>query len=237
MKAVVLAAGKGTRLASLTATAPKPMLPVKGRPVIGHVLDLLVRSGVREVFMNLYHLPQVIMEYCGSGSQWGLKITYALERELLGTAGAVRNFGRHLEQSAFFVVYGDNYLECDIGALWKFHEEKRGLATIALFEKEDVTGSGVVQLNGGGRVLRFVEKPVPSEAFGSLVNGGLYVLSPAILPLIPDDVPCDFGYHVFPSLLASGHPIYGRVMDGAVWPIDTPDLYRRLQDRMDDGPP
>lgn len=233
MKAVVLAAGKGTRLGSLTEAIPKPMLPVGGRPVIGHLLDLLARSGIKEVFMNLHHHPEVLSGYCGDGSQWGLRITYSVEPELLGTAGAVTNFSRHLSESPFFVVYGDNYLECDPTALRKFHEERKGLATIALFEKEDVTGSGVVKVDDEGRVLEFIEKPPPSETFSRLVNGGLYLLSPAILSLISDVQPCDFGYHVFPALLASSYPIYGRVMEGAVWPIDTPDLYRELRERMD----
>ena len=236
MKAVVLAAGKSTRLDSLTATVPKPMLPVGGRPVIGYLLDLLARNGVREVFMNLHHHPEVLRDYCGDGSRWGLRISFAVETELLGTAGAVKNFGRHLGDSPFFVIYGDNYLECDLAALRKLHEERNGVATIALFEKEDVTGSGVVQIDDEGRVLRFVEKPLPSEAFSHLVNGGLYVLSPSILPLIPNNVPCDFGYHVFPELLNSGYEIYGRVMEGAVWPIDTPDLYQRLRELIGDGP-
>ncbi len=236
MKAVVLAAGKGTRLGSATAMLPKPLLPVRGRPVIGLVLDLLARNGVGEVFMNLHHHPDALRDYCGDGGRWGLRITYAVERELLGTAGTVRNFARYLAESSFFVVYGDNYFECDLAALQEFHAQRKGVATIALFEKEDVTGSGIVQVDAEGRVLRFVEKPPPSETFSRLVNGGLYVLSPAILPLIPDRVPCDFGYHVFPALLASGHRIYGRVMEGGVWPIDTPDLYRKLRQRMGDEP-
>ncbi len=168
MKAVVLAAGRGTRLESLTATVPKPMLPVGGRPVIGHLLDLLARNGVKEVFINLHHGPNILRDYCGDGSRWGLRVTYAVEPELLGTAGAVRNFGKYLGESPFFVVYGDNYLECDVTGLRKFHEERRGLATIAVFEKEDVAGSGVVQLDSEGRVLRFVEKPHPSDVFSRL---------------------------------------------------------------------
>ena len=236
MKAVVLAAGKGTRLEALTTTVPKPMLPVRGRPLMGFLLDLLARNGVREVFMNLHHHPEVLKDYCGDGARWGLRITYTVESELLGTAGAVKNFGVYLGESPFFVVYGDNYLECNPTSLWELHEERKGLATIALFEKDEVSGSGTVQVDEDGRLLRFIEKPLPSEAFSRLVNGGLYVLSPAILPLIPDNVPCDFGYHVFPALLASGHLIYGQVMEGSLWPIDTPDLYRKLGERMGDGP-
>jgi NDP-sugar pyrophosphorylase family protein len=208
------------------------MLPVGDRPIIGHLLNLLARAGVREIFMNLHHQPQVLRDYCGDGGRWGLRIAYAFEPELLGTAGAVRNFSKHLSDSPFFVVYGDNYLESDLTDVWTFHQEREALVTIGLFEKEDVTESGIVQVDAEGRVLRFVEKPRPWEVFSRLVNGGLYVLSPAILPLIPDTVPCDFSYHVFPALLASGQPVYGRVMTGAVWGIDTPDLYRRLCEHL-----
>lgn len=235
MKAVVLAAGKGRRLGALTATVPKPMLRVVGRPIVGHTLERLARSGVRQVFMNLHHHPEVLRRYCGDGSRWGLRITYAVERQLAGTAGAVRSFGDHLRDASFFVIYGDNYLECDLAPVWRFHERHGGLATIALFEKEDTTGSGVVQVDADGRVVRFVEKPPPGQAWSRLVNGGVYVLSPAILPLLPDRVPCDFGYDVFPALVAAGEPIYGRVLEGGVWPIDTPDLYERLRRRMGDA--
>jgi NDP-sugar pyrophosphorylase family protein len=231
LKAVLLAAGKGTRLGPLTATQPKPMLPVGGRPVIGHLLELLARTGVSDVYINLHHEPAPIREYCGTGGRWGLSIHYAIEGELLGTAGAVRNFGPHLREAPFFVVYADNFLECDLGALWTFHQERRAIASIGLFEKQDVTGSGIVELASDGRVLRFLEKPSPAQVFSRLVNGGLYVLSPAILPLLPDRVPSDFGHDVFPSLLRDGHPVYGRPMEGSVWPIDTPALYRAVQAR------
>ncbi len=235
MKAVVLAAGKGTRLSELTARIPKPMLAVGGRPVIGRVLERVAQSGVREVFMNLHHGADVLTAFCGNGARWGLRITYAFEPELLGTAGAVRNFASQLGgESAFFVVYGDNYLDCDLSRLWEFHVKRGGLASLALFEKDDVSGSGVVQLDGQGRIARFVEKPAPAQGVGRLVNGGVYVCSPDILPLLPATVPCDFGYDAFPSLLAAGHALYGRVMEGAVWPIDTPELYRQLRARVGD---
>ena len=237
MKAVVLAAGKGTRLQALTAEIPKPMLPVGGRPVIDRVLSLLAADGVNEVFINLHHQKEAIAAYCGSGERWGVRITYAVESQLLGTAGAVRNLCEHLRDAPFFVVYGDNYLDCDLSALRTLHRERQGVATIGLFEKDDTIGSGVVELDENGRVVRFVEKPRRSEAFGNLVNGGVYVLSPSIIELIPSCAPCDFGYDVFPALLASGYPVYGLVLKGAVWPIDTPDLYRRLCERMSNEHP
>lgn len=237
MKAVVLAAGKGTRLSSITNGFPKPMLTVGGRPVIDRVLEMVAQSGVREVFLNLHHCADMLTDFCGDGGRWGLRITYAFEPTLLGTAGTVRSFAPQLgRESPFLVVYGDNYLECELSGLSEFHTKHGGIASIGLFEKEDVTDAGIVQLDANGRILRFAEKPFPLQVFSRLVNGGVYVFSPDILPLIPEAIPCDFGYDVFPSLLAAGHVLYGCVMDGAVWPIDTPPLYQKLRDRLGDGP-
>jgi NDP-sugar pyrophosphorylase family protein len=235
LKAVLLAAGKGTRLGALTAAQPKPMLPVGGRPVVDHLLDLLTDAGVTEAYINLHHAPATLQEHCGTGARWGIRIEYAIEPELLGTAGAVRNFARHLADAPFFVVYGDNYLETDLGALWRFHHARKAVASIGLFEKDDVTGSGIVEIDSQGRVLRFVEKPRPAEVFSRLVNGGLYVLSPDVLPLISDRVPCDFGYDVFPALVEAGRPVYGRRMEGRVGALDTPELYRELAAQVERG--
>lgn len=237
MKAVVLAAGKGTRLNSITTTIPKPMLAVGGRPVIDRVLEMVAESGVREVLMNLHHCAEVLADFCGDGARWGLHITYAFEPKLLGTAGAVRNFASYLAGGApFFVVYGDNFFECKLSELFEFHAAHGGIGAIALFGKEDVTGSGIAEVGDDGRILRFAEKPLPSQVFSKLVNGGVYVFSPEILSLIPRAIPCDFGHDVFPALLSAGHQLFGQVMDGAVWPIDTPPLYRKLRERMGDGP-
>lgn len=232
MQAVVLAAGKGTRLGSLTATVPKPMLPAGNRPIIGHVLDLLARHRVRRAFINVHHGAAVLQEYCGDGSRWDLEIVYSFEPQLLGTAGTVKRLGPQLAGSAFLVVYGDNYLDCDLSSLVAFHDRSASLATVALFRKDDVAGSGIVEIDEGHRIVRFLEKPRPTDVFSHLVNAGLYVLSPAILPLIPDFVPCDFGYHVFPALLKSRLQLCGRVMHGRLWPSDTPPLYRALCERL-----
>src|SRR5437870_3853008 len=168
------------------------MLPIGGRPLIDRNLSLLAESGVDEVFVNLHHQAEAVTAYCGRGERWGLKITYAFEPELLGTAGAVKNFGRDLGDGPFFVVYGDNYFDCKFSALRRAYEERPAIATLALFERDDTAGSGVVVLDATDRVVRFREKPTMSDPPGRLVNGGLYVLSPALLPLIPDAVPCDF---------------------------------------------
>lgn len=232
MKAVVLAAGKGVRLNRLTQKTPKPMLPVGGKPIVSYLLERLAKTGVGEVFMNLHHNPEVLRDYCGDGSSWGLRITYSFEPELLGTAGAVKNFQEYLEDGPFWVVYGDNYLDCDFSSLWEFHAEWDGLASIALFEKEDTSGAGIVRLDDNGRVIKFVEKPLEGSISGNLVNGGLYILSPDIFSHILGHGAPDFGYDIFPSLLSKGHSIYGKVMQGELWGIDTPEKYENLKGKV-----
>ena len=233
MKAVVLAAGRGTRLGGLTADVPKPMLEVRGCPVIGHTLSLLRRIGVEEVFINLHQNPEAIWNFFGDGSGWGLRIVYAYEPSLRGTAGALRNFAVHLTDEPFWVVYGDNYLDCSIRPLYDFHQENGGVATIALFEREDVRGAGVVRLDSRGAVLEFVEKPPLREAAPGLVNGGVYVVSPSIFSFIPEVGSSDFGFDVFPRVIRAGAKMYGRVLEGSSSPIDTPDLYRRLKEQVE----
>ncbi|MBT4431713.1 MAG: nucleotidyltransferase family protein [Nitrospinaceae bacterium] len=232
MKAVVLAAGKGTRLNRLTETTPKPMLPVGGEPIVSYLLEQLAKVGVSEIFMNLHHSPDVLRNYCGDGSSWGFQITYSYEPELLGTAGAVKNFQKYLEGEPFWVMYGDNYLECDLYSLWEFHAERDGVASIALFEREDTSGAGIAQLDDDDRVTGFVEKPPEGSGAGNLVNGGLYVLSPDIFSHIPAHGAPDFGYDIFPALLSGGHPIFGKVMPGEVLGIDTPERYEHLKGKF-----
>jgi mannose-1-phosphate guanylyltransferase len=227
VKAIVLAAGKGSRLSTYTEEIPKPMLPVRGRPVLDHLLRKLKGMGVEEVFINLHHQPDVIRSYFGSGEKLELSIHYAFEPELLGTAGALRNFAGEISgESSFYVCYGDNLFDCDFAPLRSFHEKTGALATIGLFVKEDVRGSGVAELDSEGRVIRFVEKPDPASVTSHLVNAGVYVLSPEILSFV-SHVPCDFGHDVFPAMLAGEAALFGLVLDGTVRAIDTPELYEK----------
>ncbi len=219
MRAVVLAAGKGTRLGALTDALPKPMLPLNGQPLIHYTLSRLVDAGVSDVFINLHHCPDVLRSYCSTGERWGLNITYVHE--------PVRELTRHLESAPFYVLYGDNYFECDLADLAASQRATGALATIGLVEREDVATSGIVGVDDDGRIRRFKEKPSPDEAFSHLVNAGVYVLSPAIFTLMPAVTPCDFGHDVFPALLAAGERLYG-VVTGPVWASDTPELYRAL---------
>ena len=227
-RAMVLAAGLGSRLRPLTDAVPKPMLPVRGKPLLEHHVEALAAAGVREIVINLHHLPAVIVDHFGDGQRWGVRITYSHEPELLGTAGAVKRVA-HLFPEPFFVLYGDNYLRCDLVALAGLHERAGAVASLALFGLPDVSRSGVAEVAPDGRILRFVEKPRPGETESRLVNAGAYVLSPEALDWVPAGGPADFGRDVFPAMVAGGARLYGFVMpEGGVEGADSPELYRRL---------
>ena len=230
MKAMILAAGKGTRLAPLTDTLPKSMIPIGGKPVLEHTIVWLRCSGVSEVIINLYHQPHVIPAYFGDGSKWGMRITYSQETELLGTAGGVRQAAWFFD-APFFVLYGDNLSTCDLSQMVRKHRERGAMATMALHWRADPSSSGIAELDADDRIVRFVEKPRPEEVFSNWVNAGIYVLNLEILDQIPAGQPCDFGREVFPRMLADGRALCGYRMQGdeGLWWIDTPADLARVQ--------
>lgn len=230
VKAMLLAAGSGTRLRPLTERVPKCMVPVWGKPVLQHNIEWLARHGVTDLVINLCHLPEVVMDHLGDGGRWGVRIIYSVEKEPLGTAGGVKNVERFFNRS-FFVWYGDNLSTCDLDRLFRFHREKGGLATIVLFHRQDPTASGIVGLDENDRITRFLEKPKPDQVFSHWVNAGIFVLEPEVLKAIPPEGPSDFGRDIFPALLAQGTALYGYRMspDEGLWWIDTPEDLRKME--------
>ncbi len=229
MNAMLLAAGEGTRLRPLTDTAPKPMLPVAGKPLLQHVVERLVQSGIREIVINLHHQPEAITEHFGDGTKYGVRIAYSYEPRLLGTAGAVKKVAASFAET-FLLVYGDNLTTCDLERLIEFHRRKQGIATVALFKRDDVSQSGVAELDGDARIIRFVEKPRAGEIGSRWVSAGILVLEPEVLDVIPTEQPSDFGRDILPALMAVGRHVYGYCMSGneKLWWIDTPEDYRRV---------
>ncbi|MHB1415123.1 MAG: nucleotidyltransferase family protein [Chloroflexota bacterium] len=229
-KAMILAAGEGTRLRPLTADTPKPLLPLAGVPLILYSLALLRQHGICEVAVNLHHNAQKIVDCLGDGSRLGMKIHYSYEEALLGTAGGLRKVA-HLFDDTFVVLYGDVLTDCDLSALIRFHRKQGGPATLALSEVTNPWEVGIVQLDQDGRVLDFVEKPPRGSAAGNLANGGIYVMERVVLDYVPKSGPCDFGYDVFPHLLREGLPIYGYLLPAKTYLVDigTLDKYRRAE--------
>lgn len=234
MKALILAAGKGTRLGQLTADFPKPMLPVDGRPLLAHHIDWLRRHGVTEIAMNLHHAPEVIRAYFGDGEAFGVAITYSYEPELLGTAGAAKRLEHFLDQP-FVVVYGDVFTNIDLGNLEAFHRDRMNGAqcglTLSLYRVPNPTECGLVDLDATGRVRRFVEKPPADQVFTDLANAGFLICEPQVLSLVPADAVYDFGRDLLPDLLAADWPVWGLPIAPNEYVIDigTPSGYQRAQ--------
>lgn len=229
MKAFILAAGLGTRLRALGLDVPKVMVPVGGKPLLQHHLELLSRQGIREFIVNLHYLPEKITDYFGDGSRFGVQITYSHEPELLGTAGAVKKMEAELRGGPFLLFYGDNLVRLELPALVGFHRAQRALATLALWESPEPWTGGVVETDATGRVTRFVEKPDRKEVSTNLINAGIYVLEPAVLDAIPAGQFYDFGKDLFPRLLAEGKPLYAMKPNAYVQDIGTPERLAKAQ--------
>ena len=222
MKAMILAAGEGTRLRPLSLSLPKVLAPLNGAPLLQFTLEWLKRHGVRQVAINLCHLGPKILDFCSDGSRFDLRITYSWEEAPLGTAGGVKKIAGFFDQ-AFIVVYGDVLTNLDLSRMMRWHKLKRGVATIAAHKVVNPWQSGVVSLNRHGQIVEFVEKPRLEAEPECLVNGGVYILEKSILNYIPDDGYCDFGYDVFPMLISSGIPIYAYILGDEEYLIDIGD--------------
>jgi NDP-sugar pyrophosphorylase family protein len=232
-KAMLLTAGRGTRLSPLTETVPKCMVPLAGKPLLEHTIEYLRGYGVTELIVNLHYLPEVVPAYFGDGRRWGVHLTYAPEAELLGTAGSVKKMAAQLAEP-FFVWYGDNLSTCRLDQLWQQHEAKGGVATIALYEREDPTQSGIVGLDSYDRITRFLEKPRLQEVFSHWVNAGIFVLDPSVLQAIPAEGTADFGRDIFPQLVAQNARLYGYKMTAGegLWWIDTLADFKQVESTL-----
>jgi NDP-sugar pyrophosphorylase family protein len=235
MKAFILAAGLGTRLRSLGLDLPKVMVPVGGKPLLEHHLELFKRQSIRELIVNLHYLPEKITSYFGDGTRCGVKITYSREPELLGTAGAVKKMERELLDGTFLVFYGDNLVRVEFAPLVEFHRARQAVATVALFASPEPWTGGVVETDSNGRVLRFVEKPDPKQVSTNLISAGIFVIEPSVLEMIPAGQVYDFGKDVFPRLLAEGQPVYAMKPEAYIQDVGTPERLAKAQHDFEQG--
>jgi mannose-1-phosphate guanylyltransferase/phosphomannomutase len=227
MKALLLAAGEGTRMRPLTATRPKPMLPVGGRPILEHLVAQLRRYGITNIAINLHYRPEVVTDYFGDGRDFGVHITYSLEEYLLGSAGAAKALEWYLRDEPFLVLYGDVLSDIDLGDMISQHVSSGAVTTLAVHRVPDPWRCGIVRLDRDGWVERFVEKPARGSNVGNLANSGIYVVDPSVLHHIPASHPFDFGHDVFPALVAKGTPLRGYNSGAYVLDIGSPERYER----------
>ncbi len=217
MKAILLAAGLGTRLRPLTEAVPKCLVPIAGRPLLAYWLDLFERHGIDQVLINTHHLPEAVREYVQHcDSRVGITLTF--EEQLLGSAGTLAaNWGFVEGEGAFFIGYADNLTGADLSALCDFHASHDGPLTMGLFEPADPTACGIAELDAAGRVVGFEEKPAQPRS--RWANAGLYVAGPSLADFLPTQVPADIGHHLLPRLV--GHmravPVRGYLRDIGTW--------------------
>lgn len=226
MKAMILAAGVGSRLDPLTRAVPKPMVPVVNRPVLEHLVELLVRHGSSHVVMNTHYLAEQIEAHFGDGHAYGTRILYSREERLMGTAGGVKRMEAQFDDT-FVVIGGDDLTNVNLSEMVDFHRSRGALVTIGLSVVDDPSQFGVVLLDDNNRVRRFVEKPGRGEAFSNKVNTQVYILEPQVLEMIPPGVTYDFGKQLFPMLVRDGYPIYGYEMRSYWCDIGSLAQYRR----------
>ncbi|UCF88444.1 MAG: NTP transferase domain-containing protein [bacterium] len=214
MKAVVMAGGYGTRLRPLTIKRPKPMMPVAGRPMLEHIVRLLVRHGFRRILMLTYFFPETIEEHFGDGRDFGAQITYHQDPPGgLGTAGAVRGVSEVID-GPFLIISGDVITDFDLTHAWEFHREREEMATMVLTRVHNPLPFGVVITDEDDQVTRFLEKPTWGEVFSDTINTGIYIMEPEILDRIPEGVSSDFSRDIFPRLLDDGQPLGAYVAQG-----------------------
>jgi mannose-1-phosphate guanylyltransferase len=224
LPAVVLVGGQGTRLQPLTYQLPKPMIPVLNRPFLEHTLAYLKSHGVGSTILALSYLPEAIRSHLGDGDNLGMPLSYAVETEPLGTAGAVKNAEPYLK-STFIVLNGDIFTDLDLGAMLTFHRRKRAKVTIALTRVDNPCAFGVVETESDGRVRRFVEKPSPNQVTSNWINAGIYILEPEVLRHVPEASHYMFERGLFPRLLELEEPVYGYPFNGYWLDMGTPDKY------------
>jgi len=203
LKALVLAGGFGTRLRPLSCSRPKPLFPVANKPIIDYTLQSLAQAGVDTVIVSVHYMADKIADYLGP-SKYGVDIIVSREQRPLGKGGGVKNAEKLLGDEPFAVINGDIITDIDLRRLVAFHEEKSGLATIALHWVEDPGRYGSVELDDEERITRFVEKPGPGQAPSNLINAGIYVLEPGVLDYMPPGRRFDTEEEVFPVLAREG---------------------------------
>ena len=226
MKAMILAAGKGTRVRPITYTIPKPLIPILQKPVMEFLLELLRKHGFDQIMVNVSHLADEIESYFRDGQRFGVEIGYSFEGrivegklvgEALGSAGGLRriqDFNTFFDDT-FIVLCGDALIDLDLTAAVKWHKAKGAIATVVTKKvpKEEVSSYGVVVTDQDGRIKSFQEKPSVEEALSTEINTGIYIFEPEVIDYIPPKQQYDIGSELFPKLVEIGAPFYAVSMD------------------------
>jgi len=236
-RAMVLAAGLGTRLAPITHTTPKPLVPVAGRPLLEHLLEFLRAGGIEEVVINLHHLGSKIEAHVGDGARFGLRVRYSTEDPILDTGGGIKRAEPLLAGEPFVVANGDSLLEIRLRDLVEWHEAHGGVATLAVRPDPNVAHYGTVELDDTDRVCRIVGLP-PTAKPGprALMFPGLHVLEPEVFRWMDAGGVFSITRVTYPRMIEAGLPVFGWETHARWITIDTPEALAAADRLLRDAP-
>ncbi len=231
-QAIILCAGLGTRLSPYTDTMPKPMLPILGTPMLEWHIVQFKKYGVKEFFLNLHYLPDIIKNYFGDGSKWGVKIYYNFEPVILGTAGALRHFRGKIEEE-FFLIYGDIFSLTDYSKMEEvWHTKPDAIGMQRMKKTDDYADADVAELDASGRFIKIHGKPHTEKYPNAYRMRGSFILDKKILSYVPDDTAFDLGRQLLPKVVVAGENFYSYECDDYSKGIDTVEKWREVEEYL-----
>lgn len=224
-QALILAGGDGVKMRPFTYELPKTMLPVKGRPILEHIIDLLREYDIREIYVAIGHAGSKIKEHFGDGSKYGVKIHYIEEKKRAGTGGSLKLALNELGREPFLMMWGDVLIDIDLGDFINFYLEEAPAMTVALTSVSDPTDYGSVRLHGD-KVVEYVEKPKKSKTISHLVSAGVHIVDPSIRDFLPNKAQFMLEEDVIPKLIKNNQ-VRGYLFEGLWFDVGTPEIYQR----------
>ncbi len=223
--AIVLAGGKGLKMRPFTYEMPKTMIPVRGKPILEHTIELLRQNGIKEVIIVTGYLGEKIKSHFQDGGQFGVKITYHKQKSGEDTGKILKDLKKYLNKDPFLLIYGDVLADIDLQDFVSFHSTTGGLGTVALTSIKDPSSYGVVDLKGN-KVVGFSEKP-QDKKHSHLISSGIFIFDPEVLSQIPNKKDAKLEEDVLPKLAKEGK-LFGYSFEGKWFDIGTPEVYEKV---------
>jgi len=226
-QAVISAGGLGTRLRPITSTMPKPMIPILGKPMLEWHVEQFKKHGVKEFFFTLHYLPEVVMDYFGDGSRFGIKINYFVEKEPLGSIGAIKKFEGQLDK-IFYYIYGDTFSLLDYSKMFEEYTQKKNPIGMQLMKRTDDYDADVAELDRDGRFVEIHSKPRTKKYPNAYRMRGVFIFDKEVLSYAPEDTVFDLGRELLPKLISAGENFYSYECDDYSKGIDTVEKLKEV---------
>jgi NDP-sugar pyrophosphorylase family protein len=232
MKAIILAGGRGERLRPLTDTIPKPMVPIKDKPLIEWGIENLKRNDIKDIILSIGYKAEIIQDFFKDGKNLGVNISYNIETKPLGTGGAVKDIVKKNNiKEEFALIWGDNLADFDLKEMLTLFKKEKADLVMSLTPREDVENFGVARLKHN-KIVGFVEKPKREEAPSNLINAGAFIVNPKILDMLPDGV-SNIERECFQKISNEDGKVYAFQHKGYWFPTDTLEKYNKAKDEFD----